>query len=241
MGSDLGPGISLSALDALDLNTLGLGNIQNNKDFDFDLEELTNEVDGLESLAAEMEKLNFLDNVDNGFDITNEKLKDIEGRKPKRPGKGGKRRKKQAKRGNQVKKSQRRGSGSGSSVTLCQLMNICDTIPMGSNRIEEKSQSPHSDLPFASSLRSELVVEAPDSMTSDSKMDAVIIEKIGDKEKKPRMEDVNFQDGRPTHREIDFNQGIPVRTNKDKSRSRYVELLFFHKNKIFKISELNLL
>jgi len=225
LGSDLGPGISLSALDALDLNTLGLGNIQNNKDFDFDLEELTNEVDGLESLAAEMEKLNFLDNVDNGFDITNEKLKDIEGRKPKRPGKGGKRRKKQAKRGNQVKKSQRRGSGSGSSVTLCQLMNICDTIPMGSNRIEEKSQSPHSDLPFASSLRSELVVEAPDSMTSDSNMDAVIIEKIGDKEKKPRMEDVNFQEGRPSHREIDFNQGIPVRTNKDKSRSRAEPLM----------------
>ena len=220
MGSDLGPGVSLSMLDALDLNTLGLGNIQNNKDFDFDLEELTNEVDGLESLAAEMEKLNFLDNVDNGFDITNEKLTDIEERKPKRP-KGGKRKKKQAKRGNQMKKSERRGSGSGSSVTLCQLMNICDTIPMGSNRIEEKSQSPHSDLPFASSLRSELVVEAPDSMTSDSNIDPVMIDLTEGKEKQPRMEDVNFQDGRPSHREIDFSQGIPVRTKEDKSRSRY--------------------
>eukprot|EP00090_Calanus_glacialis_P047107 TRINITY_DN9572_c0_g1_i1.p1 TRINITY_DN9572_c0_g1~~TRINITY_DN9572_c0_g1_i1.p1 ORF type:complete len:424 (+),score=122.91 TRINITY_DN9572_c0_g1_i1:82-1353(+) len=211
-------------LDALDLNTLGLGNIQNNKDFDFDLEELTNEVDGLESLAAEMEKLNFLDNVDNGFDITNEKLTDIEERKPKRP-KGGKRKKKQAKRGNQMKKSERRGSGSGSSVTLCQLMNICDTIPMGSNRIEEKSQSPHSDLPFASSLRSELVVEAPDSMTSDSNIDPVMIDLTEVKEKKPRMEDVNFQDGRPSHREIDFSQGIPVRTKEDKSRSRAQPLM----------------
>ena len=221
MGTDLGPGISLSALDALDLNTLGLGNIQNNNNIDFDLEELTNEVDGLESLAKEMEKLNFLDNVDNGFDITNEKLRDIKQRKPKRPGKGGKRKKKQAKRGqNQMKKSQSRSSGSGTSVTLCQLMNICDTIPMGTKRIEEKSHSPHSDLPFASSLRSELVVDAPDSMTSDSNIDSVLVDFNNDKEKQSRMEDVNFQDGRPTHREIDFSQGIPVRIKEDKSRSR---------------------
>lgn len=227
MGLDLGPGVSLSALDALDLNTLGLGNIQNTKDLDFDLEELSNEVDGLETLAAEMEKLNFLDNVDNGFDITNEKLTDIEGRKPKRPIKGGKRKKKQAKRGHsQLKKSQRRGgSGSGSSVTLCQLMNICDTIPMGSSRVEEKSHSPHSDLPFASSLRSELVVEAPDSLTSDSNVDAITVNATENRDKQPRMEDVDFQEGRPAHREIDFNQGIPVRTKEDKHRSRFEHLI----------------
>ena len=219
MGLDLGPGVSLSALDALDLNTLGLGDIQNTKDLDFDLEELTNEVDGLESLAAEMEKLNFLDNIDNGFDITNEKLINIEARKPKRPLKGSKRKKKQAKRVQQIKKSPNRGSGGTSSVTLCQLMNICDTIPMGSNTVEEKSHSPHSDLPFASSLRSELVVEAPDSMTSDSNIDIKAVN-ISVKEKQARMEDVNFQDGRPTHREIDFSQGIPVRTKGDKSRAR---------------------
>ena len=73
-------------------------------------------------------------------------------------------------------------------------------------------------MPFASNLRSELVVDAPDSMTSDTDIYETV---IGNKtlEKSSRMEDISFQQGIPPHREIDFNQGIPVRV-KEKSRTR---------------------
>ena len=61
---------------------------------------------------------------------------------------------------------------------------------------------PHGDVPFASSKRSELVVEAPTSKTSNSST----------AEKKPRMEESEFEEEEETkHREIEFSQGLPVR------------------------------
>ena len=61
---------------------------------------------------------------------------------------------------------------------------------------------PHGDVPFASSKRSELVVEAPTSKTSNSST----------AEKKPRMEESDFEEEEETkHREIEFSQGLPVR------------------------------
>ena len=62
---------------------------------------------------------------------------------------------------------------------------------------------PHGDVPFASSKRSELVVEAPSSKTSNS----------SSPEKKPRMEESEFEEeeGETKHREIEFSQGLPVR------------------------------
>ena len=71
-------------------------------------------------------------------------------------------------------------------------------------------------MPFASSLRSELVVDAPDSLTSDSNIDIVTATMDDEKNttavKAVRMEDVIFSQGGSSsaHREIDFNQGIPV-------------------------------
>ena len=80
-----------------------------------------------------------------------------------------------------------------------QLMNICDT----SRTIEGKSGPPSGDIPFASSLRSELVVDAPGGpVTSNSSM----LEKQG------RMEESEYMEGGAAqHREIDFSQGLPVR------------------------------
>ena len=137
---DLDPGVSLSALDALDLNTLGL---RDKLTDDYDLQELTDEVDNLETLAKEMEKLAFLDNVDDGFDILDEDIlfNSIEPTIPerKRGKKGGKRRKKQAKYKSQMSAKQMRklkkaeDERGSSSVTLCQLMNICDSLPIGSS------------------------------------------------------------------------------------------------------------
>lgn len=66
-------------------------------------------------------------------------------------------------------------------------------------------------LPFAASQRSELVVEAPDSLTSDSDVYEVVVSGNSTLEKAARMEDINFQQGISSHREIDFSQGIPVR------------------------------
>ena len=61
---------------------------------------------------------------------------------------------------------------------------------------------PHGDVPFASSKRSELVVEAPTSKTSNASA----------AEKKPRMEESEFEEEEETkHREIEFSQGLPVR------------------------------
>ena len=60
---------------------------------------------------------------------------------------------------------------------------------------------PHGDVPFASSKRSELVVEAPTSKTSNSST----------AEKKPRMEESEFEEEETKHREIEFSQGLPVR------------------------------
>ena len=76
-------------------------------------------------------------------------------------------------------------------------------------------------MPFASSLRSELVVDAPDSLTSDTRIDIVNAtmddEKTTSGVKAMRMEDIIFGQGSSSssitgsaHREIDFNQGIPV-------------------------------
>ena len=98
-------------------------------------------------------------------------------------------------------------------------MNICDTIPMGSRTVEGRRRMPHKysltppcqgkfgpphgDVPFASSKRSELVVEAPSSKTSNS----------SSPEKKSRMEESEYkEEGEVTkHREIEFSQGLPVR------------------------------
>ena len=128
---------------------LGLDQFKSSKDIlDLDLQQLTNEVDGLESLADQMETLTFSDMVDDGLFLVEESK-----RKRLKRQKGGRRKKKQAKH---HKKQMLSFPAKDSSVTLCQLMNICDTVPMGSTTIEEKSHV----MPFASSLRSELVVKA---------------------------------------------------------------------------------
>ena len=192
-------------MDNLDLKSLGLGQLKDTKNFlDLDLEELSNEVDGLESLAKQMESLTFTDMIDDGLILEKKRKRNF------RPKKGGKRRKKQA-----SKFSQMIQSGSSSSVTLCQLMNICDSVPMTSNVVEEKNMM----MPFASSLRSELIVDAPDSLTSDTEVhEALVLAETGNAtrtegqapEKAARMEDISFTEGQPAHREIDFSQGIPV-------------------------------
>ncbi len=76
-----------------------------------DIEELENEVEDLESLAKELKLGSFLD---------------LDQRPPPRA-KGGKRKKKQAK----VNSKSKGGGGGGGAVTLCQLMNICDSLPLG--------------------------------------------------------------------------------------------------------------
>ena len=148
-------------MEKLNLKLLGLDQITSTKDLlDIDLEELSNEVDGLESLAAQMESLTFTDMIDDGL-ILNKANK----RSLKKHNRGHK--KKQASKFSQMIQS----PSSSSSVTLCQLMNICDSVPMSSNTIEEKNFM----LPFAASQRSELVVEAPDSLTSDSDVYEVVV------------------------------------------------------------------
>ncbi len=76
-----------------------------------DIEELENEVEDLESLAKELKLGSSLD---------------LDQRPPPRT-KGGKRKKKQAK----VNPKSKSGGGGGGAVTLCQLMNICDSLPLG--------------------------------------------------------------------------------------------------------------
>ena len=196
-------------MDNLDLKSLGLGQTKDTKNFlDLDLEELSNEVDGLESLAEQMESLTFTDMIDDGLILEKKRKRNF------RPKKGGKRRKKQASKFSQMIQSG--SSSSGSAVTLCQLMNICDSVPMTSNVVEEKNMM----MPFASSLRSELIVDAPDSLTSDTEVhEALASIETGsgnrtserkELEKAARMEDISFTEGQPAHREIDFSQGIPV-------------------------------
>merc|ERR1719297_592419 len=72
-------------------------------------------------------------------------------------------------------------------------------------------------MPFASSLRSELVVEAPDSLTSAAVAHEAVLAASANSssglEKAARMEDISFQAGQPPHREIDWGQGVPVRGN----------------------------
>ncbi len=78
-----------------------------------DIEELENEVEDLESLAKELKLGSTLD---------------LDQRPPPAAArtKGGKRKKKQAK----VNLKSKSGGGGGA-VTLCQLMNICDSLPLG--------------------------------------------------------------------------------------------------------------
>ena len=78
------------------------------------------------------------------------------------------------------------------------LINIHECLLVG------KFGPPHGDVPFASSKRSELVVEAPSSKTSNS----------SSPEKKSRMEESEFNEEEEEvtkHREIEFSQGLPVR------------------------------
>jgi hypothetical protein len=77
-----------------------------------DIEELENEVEDLESLAKELK-------LGSSLDLD---------QRPPPPArtKGGKRKKKQAK----VNPKSKSGGGGGA-VTLCQLMNICDSLPLG--------------------------------------------------------------------------------------------------------------
>jgi hypothetical protein len=77
-----------------------------------DIEELENEVEDLESLAKELKLGSSLD---------------LDQRPPPPRTKGGKRKKKQAK----VNSKSKSGGGGGGAVTLCQLMNICDSLPLG--------------------------------------------------------------------------------------------------------------
>ena len=106
------------------------------------------------------------------------------------------------------------GSGASSSVTLCQLMNICDSVPLSANMVEDNTDLM---MPFASSLRSELVVEAPDSLTSAAVAHEAVLAASANSssglEKAARMEDISFQAGQPPHREIDWGQGVPVGGN----------------------------
>jgi hypothetical protein len=78
-----------------------------------DIEELENEVEDLESLAKELK-------LGSSLDLD---------QRPPPPArtKGGKRKKKQAK----VNPKSKSGGGGGGAVTLCQLMNICDSLPLG--------------------------------------------------------------------------------------------------------------
>jgi hypothetical protein len=78
-----------------------------------DIEELENEVEDLESLAKELK-------LGSSLDLD---------QRPPPPArtKGGKRKKKQAK----VNTKSKSGGGGGGAVTLCQLMNICDSLPLG--------------------------------------------------------------------------------------------------------------
>ena len=79
-------------------------------------------MDDLESLAKEL-KLSAARDLD--FDDD----EDLDQLPPPRSNKGGKRKKKQT----PVKVNHKKGGGGGGggSVTLCQLMNICDSLPLG--------------------------------------------------------------------------------------------------------------
>ena len=206
-------------LEELNLNSLGLDQIKATKDLlDLDLEELSNEVDGLESLAKQMESLTFTDMIDDGLLLQKKRKRNFRS-------KAGKRKKKQASKFSQMLQLgsdsssssavARPGSGTSSSVTLCQLMNICDSVPLSANMVEDNTDLM---MPFASSLRSELVVEAPDSLTSAAVAHEAVLaasanSSSGGPEKAARMEDISFQAGQPPHREIDWGQGVPVRGN----------------------------
>ena len=66
---------------------------------------------------------------------------------------------------------------------------------------------PYGDIPFASSLRSELVVEAPSSLTSNTTAE-------NNASKQARMESSDYDGGeQQQHREIEFSQGLPVRSS----------------------------
>ena len=208
-------------LEELNLNSLGLDQIKATKDLlDLDLEELSNEVDGLESLAKQMESLTFTDMIDDGLLLQKKRKRNFRS-------KAGKRKKKQASKFSQMLQlgsdsssssavaRPGPGSGTSSSVTLCQLMNICDSVPLSANMVEDNTDLM---MPFASSLRSELVVEAPDSLTSAAVAHEAVLaasanSSSGGLEKAARMEDISFQAGQPPHREIDWGQGVPVRGN----------------------------
>ena len=205
-------------LEELNLNSLGLDQIKATKDLlDLDLEELSNEVDGLESLAKQMESLTFTDMIDDGLLLQKKRKRNFRS-------KAGKRKKKQASKfsqmlqlGSDSSSAVARpgpGSGASSSVTLCQLMNICDSVPLSANMVEDNADLM---MPFASSLRSELVVEAPDSLTSAAVAHEAVLAASANSssglEKAARMEDISFQAGQPPHREIDWGQGVPVRGN----------------------------
>ena len=206
-------------LEELNLNSLGLDQIKATKDLlDLDLEELSNEVDGLESLAKQMESLTFTDMIDDGLLLQKKRKRNFRS-------KAGKRKKKQASKFSQMLQlgsdssssavaRPGPGSGASSSVTLCQLMNICDSVPLSANMVEENTDLM---MPFASSLRSELVVEAPDSLTSAAVAHEAVLAASANSssglEKAARMEDISFQAGQPPHREIDWGQGVPVRGN----------------------------
>ena len=196
-------GLKASALEKLNLQSLGLDQISSTKDLlDLDLDELSNEVDGLESLAKQMESLTFTDMIDDGL-LLNRANK-------KRSLKKGGKRKKQASKFSKMLQS----PSSSNSVTLCQLMNICDSVPLSANMVEDNTDLM---MPFASSLRSELVVEAPDSLTSAAVAHEAVLAASANSssglEKAARMEDISFQAGQPPHREIDWGQGVPVRGN----------------------------
>ena len=206
-------------LEELNLNSLGLDQIKATKDLlDLDLEELSNEVDGLESLAKQMESLTFTDMIDDGLLLQKKRKRNFRS-------KAGKRKKKQASKFSQMLQLgsdssssssavAKPGSGASSSVTLCQLMNICDSVPLSANMVEDNTDLM---MPFASSLRSELVVEAPDSLTSAAVAHEAVLAASANSssglEKAARMEDISFQAGQPPHREIDWGQGVPVRGN----------------------------
>ena len=76
---------TMDKLNKLNLDSLGLDQLKSTKDLlDFDLEELSNEVDGLETLAQQMESLTFTDMIDDGLFLGSKKDPDQKGVNGKR-------------------------------------------------------------------------------------------------------------------------------------------------------------
>lgn len=74
-------------------------------------------------------------------------------------------------RKNRPKRRKKSDNNAGGGGSLCQIMNICDSVPSATQEQPTKSQtSPHHDVPFASSQQHQLIVEAPPPDDKDKRM-----------------------------------------------------------------------